>query len=61
MIAILYVERNKNDVSSHVISSLLFFHVPCNLLCLNSLWTALVCLICSKRTGLNFEGLLKRN
>ena len=32
MIDILHVERNKVDVSSHVISSLLLFSVPCNLL-----------------------------
>jgi len=42
MIDILYVERNKVDMSSHIKSSLYLFHGPFNLCCLNSLWTALV-------------------
>ena len=42
MIDILHVERNKIDVSSHVTLSWDLFHVPYNLRCLNSLWTALI-------------------
>jgi len=33
----LHVERNKVDVSSHVISSLYLFYVPFYLRCLNTL------------------------
>jgi len=37
MIDILHVERNKDDVSSHLKSSLYLFHVPFYLPCPNSL------------------------